>query len=902
MKTMDELLARLEARYRKKDKLSEFSQERPIFESLWSTLENKLKDAGFEIEDAINIGSTATIWKVKDVHLEQPRALKLTRPRLSKLKDVIAIIRAEGKSLASLSHENLLRVYHAGELDQIVNGESYSFPFFVMDYLEGVDDFDEFILNHRKELSGSDAIGFIHGILRGISYLHRSDIIHCDIKPGNLLIAPSKQKGTKPTALVADLGYAKKLMPLLVTSKTTDVTYTAIYAHPELRARMTKSDDSNANVSPIPRDSLRSAFDLFALGRSLQELLTKIRKVESKDVASAERRSLFSRYQWQYLEIIACRLLDGKVENRAEYEEVDVIPGLAYKVMGEIKYDGAEEALLDVEKLLNLFDLEGEVPEMNPEIPSYIQIPHCKVPLTVRVKEIVGHVFFRRLSQISQLGFVSLVYPGAMHTRQEHVLGTYATCAHYLRALWYDEANPLFRSVISKADIECCLLSALLHDIAQYPMAHDLADVDPRFSHENMTRELLERKPEGSEHSIGQLISGPNWNLDIENLLLILEIDDKSTFRHRILHSIISGPLDCDKLDYLRRDSTHLGAPFAASLDDARFIRNLTLVYRPTKEAAKDQRVPIVGQDLEVAEIGVTEKALIVAQALWRVRQDMFTQVYWQHTVRALKAMLGYAVRRMLVEIATDDKAEADFWHHFNSFVLMPSSTSQAMTDSADASNKANEMLTFDAPSAPGWRSSGLAPTDDAVLQIIWRYGDGSAKRVVEGIADRRIYKRVAVISAKQEPEHFEALYARYSALAERNDLVAMENDRKACEQRILGKLKEVVDTPKGARLGLTSEILDEISRAIPLAIVDVPVKSAAKRHKREVFWLLPEDSIGVHGRPTAHDQFRSESVMLGNKSFDYEAGKIRVFVHPRWADLVAGALESAAIVSCLGV
>ena len=63
-------------------------------------------------------------------------------------------------------------------------------------------------------------------------------------------------------------------------------------------------------------------------------------------------------------------------------------------------------------------------------------------------------------------------------------------------------------------------------------------------------------------------------------------------------------------------------------------------------EGRIESEVASVKQLLGLAGLGVTEKALVVANSLWKVRQEMFTQVYWHHTVRSLKSMLGYRVSR----------------------------------------------------------------------------------------------------------------------------------------------------------------------------------------------------------------------------------------------------------------
>jgi HD superfamily phosphohydrolase len=147
-----------------------------------------------------------------------------------------------------------------------------------------------------------------------------------------------------------------------------------------------------------------------------------------------------------------------------------------------------------------------------------------------------------------------------------------------------------------------------------------------------------------------------------------LEAGPKSNFRYRLLHSIINGVLDADKLDYLRRDSTHLGVNFGLAIDHERLTRYLTVVYGTATAAEGDAHGAEEGG---LAEIGVSEKALVVARTLVSTRRDMFTQVYWQHSTRALKAMLGFVVRDVLLRAEAEDQGNA-FWSCFREFVFDP--------------------------------------------------------------------------------------------------------------------------------------------------------------------------------------------------------------------------------------
>ena len=597
-------------------KLEEFELEYSVFLELIPRIVDNLRP--LLVCSAFGLGSTATVWEVLDQKLNQKRALKLPRPRYGKIDKIIRVITAEKDTLARLTHQNIIKIYLSDEIDATLNNQRYSFPYFLMEYLDGVEDIDKYIINNFNSLSAENIISYFRYVASGLSFLHEKNIIHCDIKPGNVIIAPNSP------ALIADLGYAKHFdrIPKDDQDRITTVTYTPLYAHPELVKKMVHSTDDAANVAEIKHNELTTAFDLYSFGRTLQTVLKKIREKEKEE----NRDSIFSPYQWRYLSLISMRLLDGEGKIRDDDDALnsDVIPGLSFNVMKEIKYSSADQALEDLEKLLNLYDLEGEIPELKPNISSYIQIPGSQVPITNRINKIINHPSFVRLNQVSQLGFVSLLYPGANHTRAEHSLGAFGKCCEIVRSLWYDESNCLFRSIMSNSDIEALLLAALLHDIGHYPMAHDLAEVYGFFAHDLYTETLLLNLDYCSGKSIDDLINA-EWNTDLNKVISILRATENSSFIERVLKSIISGPLDVDKLDYLYRDSHHIGVTYGRDID-GRLLRNLTVCFQ------RD------GEKLKVAEIGVTEKAIAAAESVWRARREMFRQVYWHHTVRTLKS------------------------------------------------------------------------------------------------------------------------------------------------------------------------------------------------------------------------------------------------------------------------
>ena len=116
--------------------------------------------------------------------------------------------------------------------------------------------------------------------------------------------------------------------------------------------------------------------------------------------------------------------------------------------------------------------------------------PGDTVPLTPRVRALIDTAPMRRLAGISQLGLVSLVYPGAVHTRLEHSLGVYRLALEFLRRLRRDER---FAATVTATDAAAFLAAALLHDLGHWAYCHPLEDMGlpelPR--HESLLPEIL---------------------------------------------------------------------------------------------------------------------------------------------------------------------------------------------------------------------------------------------------------------------------------------------------------------------------------------------------------------------------------------------------------------------------
>lgn len=247
---------------------------------------------------------------------------------------------------------------------------------------------------------------------------------------------------------------------------------------------------------------------------------------------------------------------------------------------------------------------------------SLIRIPsQIDVPVTSRLMRIIDTPAFQRLTRISQLGMVSFVYPAANHNRFEHSLGVYRNSLLFLRQL---ASQADFTQAVSPSDAEALILAALLHDIGHWPYCHPIEDIslDGLPTHESLASYYL------NQDAIRKAIA-EDWNTTVEDVLDIIN-KNRTTPTKTLLCSILSGPIDIDKMDYLYRDSLHAGVPYGQNFDSLRLMRSLCL------NESGDR-------------LAITRKGRTAAELMVFARYVMFSEVYWHHAVRSATAIFQRA-------------------------------------------------------------------------------------------------------------------------------------------------------------------------------------------------------------------------------------------------------------------
>jgi HD superfamily phosphohydrolase len=291
---------------------------------------------------------------------------------------------------------------------------------------------------------------------------------------------------------------------------------------------------------------------------------------------------------------------------------------------------------------------------------------HGFIQLNEWEKRIIDHPVFQRLRRVRQLAWTDMVYPGAMHTRFEHSLGVM-----HVATLLYDSilksSGDVLRDHFRYTDIgfqrdrQKVRLAALLHDVGHSPFSDAAETLFPERTAINVQEVLfpkheitnvpavINEKPKKSrcfEHEdySAELIRGPlrevidgdefnkrNYGISSNDVAAILEggIEAGPALFWR---DLLTNQLDADRMDYLLRDSHHIGVSYG-KYDLARLVATI-VAYR---DAEKD-----------VPRIGISSGGWNAAESLIMARYSMFKQVYLHKTRIAFDIHIRGAIKSML--------------------------------------------------------------------------------------------------------------------------------------------------------------------------------------------------------------------------------------------------------------
>lgn len=813
----------------------EYEEEKEDLQRIVGEINEKISYR-YKILTPLGVGGVSIVIMVEDNYLGQtPRALKFPRPKKGREELFGEILSSEIKSLREAVHPSIIEIYEEGSIG------FRSFSFYIMEYLDEPRPAIEYFEAGDKD--ESEVIDFLRQTLAGLAHLHSLKIMHGDIKLENILVSKDGR------AVIADLGSARNLSKKRPTE--TFAIFTRPYGHPRLEALAANtssqiSDLNRVRAEKIKRSDLDLIFDLYALGKNIFRLL---------GFYDGKRRKKIKPYTRKYLSLMAARLLDG-YNSEDEGECALGLPQVAF-ADEEIKYNEIKQVKEDLEKLTGEYPVHQIIPEIDEHSVRTIQTSSLSpTPFTERLSKTIKHPLIRRLEGISQLGFINLVYPTATHSRFEHVLGTFSNVRCYCDALYHDPVNPFFKQIINEKDIKSLFLAALLHDIGQYPLAHDFEEAEPKeFSHRKLGIELLGGENETLMVSkLRQLIS-EDWGVDLKAVIGIIDagpLDVDIPIKYRLLHTIIDGPIDADKLDYLVRDASNLNVPFGKAIDFERLLQCLTIVFDEFAEGV-------------YIALGIHEKGKVPAESLAFARYAMFGTVYWHHTTRAAKSMLHRAIWEspsLLEDEESKEKYRKSFWEFWVG--------KKIESLQGDLFPETEEDLRLP-------DSTQLLPSDKAIIE--WLYGKTTkvGKALLAMLEKRELYKRLLVISKQRDSK----LWRMLRDFRNNYHWEKMVDLQKEIQRRIIVHIERAVKNrlinPEDEELAKLRELGDK-NRAIILLDVpkdrpgsSIPLEYLPEEERREMLgeWRGPSELEDSVVWTQLHDSF-VESV-----------GKARLFCHP---------------------
>jgi serine/threonine-protein kinase len=196
----------------------------------------------YHLQELLGTGGMAFVYKAHDRMLERTVAIKVLRENLSQDASFRERFRQEAKAAANLSHPNIVTVHDFGLDDDKL--------FIVMEHMPGTD--LKSMIEEQKVFAVEDAISVIVKVCAGVGYAHRAGLVHCDMKPHNVLVS------TDQRVKVTDFRIARALASINPHEKTEIVWGSPQYFSPE-QAR---------GLAPSPSS------DVYGIGIMLYEMLT----------------------------------------------------------------------------------------------------------------------------------------------------------------------------------------------------------------------------------------------------------------------------------------------------------------------------------------------------------------------------------------------------------------------------------------------------------------------------------------------------------------------------------------------------------------------------------------------------------------------------------------------------
>lgn len=598
----------------------------------------QIEDQRYTVREFLDSGATGELYRVESagqtwamkIYVPAHNLLRsqqtLTEGLWSQIGTAVGYQTKEYQSLKDMNHPNIVRVHAAGLL-RLNKAESASLrasgehlpnlPALITEFIDG----QPLDVALAAGLPSRATTDILCQIATALDYIHfERTYLHCDIKPGNILI----REGSQAPVLV-DFATSKNFNfdEVRKDDQTTlAVAPALIGAMPPLVTFF-----QNAMRGSLTRQELFEqcfpTIDLYQFGVMLRDLRPNIIP------------AFLDEHEEEYFDYLVGRL--GTWTSADGMREEPIEP--KFRRLGS-----------------HLFYPFG-VPELvSPSAATKkLSIPTGDaIPLVGAAGRIVENRSFRRLMTINQLSLLPYVYPGADYKRFVHAVHTYELARRATAQLLM---NPIFRDIFDESSIRQLLVVALVHDINHFPFLHivqeaRLPGLDNRTVTDIFCSGEATNESQHGEPSMFRLLEDVGLTSDRFLTLAYGKHYEQDGHVDQVINSLISSGADIDKISYLHLDSLFTGVTYGQGIDNATLLNSLT-IGRPQ------------GNRLHIA---YDERGLQAVENVFMTRFWNFRSVYWHHSNRALMAMVLHAVRRLfeekrrnITEYLTATKWEGDF-------------------------------------------------------------------------------------------------------------------------------------------------------------------------------------------------------------------------------------------------
>ncbi|MFN2589088.1 MAG: hypothetical protein ABR613_13360 [Actinomycetota bacterium] len=515
------------------------------------------------------------------------------------------ISRNEFRFLSSVDHPFIVKV-HAHSAER-VDGTAFKnlkakvganltdnrpLPYIIASHVDGQKLDTDFVATSDR----SALMAALSGVAHALDYLHTErQLLHCDIKAGNVLVRPDGFPVLVDFALSIDVGSTADAPD----DETIVASVDSGYAPPPADEPTVHRALEVLAREGLPRKQVRELLfphlDRYQFGKLISDSFDAMRNV----LAAGEL---------QFVEEMIARL--------TSWRWLSDHPNISLSNMTD---------RIDTNRTYPILRVESAGGGIR------LPAPTGNIKVAGPLVKFALHPALVRLNRLNQLSLLPARFPGATHTRFLHSLDTYRLTRGLARRLL---DNPRFRILFAEEDVRHLLVCSMLHDINHVPLMHVFqeSDVDlyRRFDLFNLNLEAdfpgSPRLAEVLEEDIGvrrfRRIVTKDWSHQSGEKK---DVD-------QVMSSILNAGLDTDKLSYLRLDSEYSGRGFSSGLD----IEGLFEAADIANHVEGDEKGPHLAFRID---------ALPLLETVVGARLRAFQELYWYGENRAMMASVLHKTR-----------------------------------------------------------------------------------------------------------------------------------------------------------------------------------------------------------------------------------------------------------------